>query len=844
MRERPADSGQRRVPGGSATKRRTAGATPPAARVADDPATKGTYPPAESTTPEPAEALATLVEKLRTELAGVRAGMRNRAVIEQAKGVLVERLRITPDAAFDQLVTLSQRANVKLVEIAAAIVGTTAPDPPTTPVTDLVREHLRAAGGTRPAARRPGGGVGPARRPGDHEALQSQHQLVSARIDAAATFDEVAEAVGAATAGWPAPATVVLTLLEPTGAHRFVGAYGMSAGERGAWTRVPPRSDVPITLAARDRAPLLVTDPELLAERFPVVAETDCRAVFAAPLLHGDRVVGALGLSWHEPLELSPDARRYLTALAMPAARKVAELAARSPAGSEADGTDADAAAWLPIVLETVPDPTVLLAPVWDDGRVVDFRVEYANAPAAELISPARAGEGATLLAIYPRIGSELLLPRLATLLHTGRPQRLGPVRLAPATGGSAVGRMLSARAGRVADRVVMTWRVHDESELIHPQLLDAERIARIGSFRWDLDSPEPRCSPQLYRMYFGDERPHPIRAGDLAGCVHADDLAAVQEAVSRTLVGGEQLSWEFRGAGRLAGRRLRIVAEPVVDAEGVVGTVLGTVQDVTDERTLESRLRLAEEAVTAQRRRVDAELHAAQALQRALLPDQPELGATEGLWVSGRGRSSDHTGHVDGDWYDACALPDGVSLLVVGDVAGSGLAAMTAAARLRYAVRSYAALDMSPGEILASVNTLLCALDPERTATLVVGRYESRAHRLSWAAAGQAAPVRYRGDGGAELLTGPLGLPVGVVAQATYEDATVELAPGDRLLLYTDSLVGGRGTDLVSALDVLLGAGAHAGRDDVEAVVSHVLDALRVGPGIDMGAMLVRVNG
>jgi hypothetical protein len=46
-----------------------------------------------------------------------------------------------------------------------------------------------------------------------------------------------------------------------------------------------------------------------------------------------------------------------------------------------------------------------------------------------------------------------------------------------------------------------------------------------------------------------------------------------------------------------------------------------------------------------------------------------------------------------------------------------------------------------------------------------------------------------------------------------------------------------------VSALDVLLGAGAHAGRDDVEAVVSHVVDALHVGPDADMGAMLVRVN-
>jgi PAS domain-containing protein len=805
--------------------------------------------------PEPAEALAGVVAKLRTELTGVRTAMRNRAVIEQAKGVLVERLGVTPDEAFDHLVRISQQANIKLIEVAAAIVGTTAADPRGTPVIDLAGEELsapvrRARGNGRATPARSADGTAPARRsarPPAHEALQAQHQLISSRIAASTTFDEVAEAIGAADASWPRPDTVVITLLEPAGAHRFVGAYGMTAHERSAWTRVPPQFDVPIVKAAQDRAALLAGDPETIAERFPLMADApyDAQAIFAAPLLAGDRVIGSLGLSWHERIDLDADARRYLSALAQPIARKAAELAARAPSGlTGAPGSgDGDAAAWLPIVLESLPDPAAVLAPVWEDGQVVDFRIEHANAPAAELISPARVGEDATLLMIYPRVGSELLLPRFAKLLETGEPQRLEPARLGPATGGPATIRVMTAQGGRVWDRVVMTWRVHDEAELIHPQLLDAERIARIGSFRWDLDSAEPRCSPQLYRMYYGDEQPRPIGAGELAGCVHDDDLPPVQDAVHRTLVGGEQLSWEFRGAGRLAGRQLRIVAEPVVDEAGAVTTVRGTVQDVTDERAMESRLRLAEEALTAQRRRVDAELNAAQALQRALLPTEPVLGVTEGLSVTGRCRTSADAARVAGDWYDACPLSDGASLLVVGDVAGTGLAAMTTAARLRYAVRAYAALDMSPGEILAAVNTMLCTLEPERTATLVVARYEAREHRLRWAAAGQAAPVRYRGDGGTEVLPGPLGLPVGVVSQGTYQDTTLELRSGDRLLLYTDSLVGGRGTDLVSALDVLLSAGAHAGRDDVEAVVSHVVDALHVGPDADMGAMLVRVN-
>src|SRR6266542_3690717 len=99
--------------------------------------------PPEVPASEPAEALAALVAKLRTELTGVRTAMRNRAVIEQAKGVLVERLGISSDEGFDHLVRLSQRANIKLIEVAAAIVGTTAPDPEAAPVTELIDDELR-----------------------------------------------------------------------------------------------------------------------------------------------------------------------------------------------------------------------------------------------------------------------------------------------------------------------------------------------------------------------------------------------------------------------------------------------------------------------------------------------------------------------------------------------------------------------------------------------------------------------------------------------------------------------------------------------------------------------------
>src|SRR5689334_23276683 len=111
---------------------------------------------------EPTGALAALVEKLRGGLAGVRTAMRNRAVIEQAKGVLVERLGVSPDEGFDHLVRLSQRTNIKLIEVAAAIVGTTAPDPTTPEVIELIDEEMREHVARSRRGREP---AGPAKQP-------------------------------------------------------------------------------------------------------------------------------------------------------------------------------------------------------------------------------------------------------------------------------------------------------------------------------------------------------------------------------------------------------------------------------------------------------------------------------------------------------------------------------------------------------------------------------------------------------------------------------------------------------------------------------------------------------
>ncbi|WP_433209494.1 SpoIIE family protein phosphatase [Dactylosporangium sp. CS-047395] len=816
---------------------------------------------------EPAEALAALVAKLRAELTGVRTAMRNRAVIEQAKGVLVERLGITPDQGFDQLVRLSQRTNIKLIEVAAAIVGTTSPDPNAPDVVNLIDDELRQhVARTRAKDKKPekpdmvpAVARKRASRTPEVEALQSQHQLLSARVAAARSYDEICEVLGTAPTAWPAPTAVLLTLLDPDGAQRGVGTFGVPGEVRSRWSRIPPDPGLPLVVAAQDVETLWLAPEPDARRRFPVLGQQPFsgETLLVSPLISDERVIGGILMTWAEGLPEAEELRRYVAALLEPVARQVDTLIRDEIASAwfhvdgEESGQGAPAQVWLPTVADALHDPGALLSPVHEDGQLVDFRVEYANGLARQIFSGARVDpDEATLLAAYPALGSATLLPEFARVLQDGQPRRLEGLRADPRTDGVPGPQTLTVHAVRLWDRVFAVWKVATEADLLYDQLLQAERIAGIGSFCWELRDPEPRCSPELVRLFHrGQAGGRDVRNGEaripvdeLTASVHPDDLLAVQDAVRRTIVEGKQLLAEIRGAGRVNGRRLRLTAEAIHDDTGNVIAVRGTVQDVTEERAIEARLRRAEEALAAQRHRLADERRAAEALQKALLPTDPELGHLEGVEICGRCRSPERVGTIDGDWYDATPVgPDGSSILVLGDVDERGLSSMTTAARLRYAVRAYAMLDMPPGEILTAVNGMLCAMEVDHTACLIVARYNPQTRELRWAAAGQVAPIRYDAAGQGTVLSGPLGLPLGEVDQMQYSDAAVTLAPGDRVLFYTGlnatvSRRRGGGLDLVRR------AGEQVDLADFDAVVTHLMTVLNVPEDEDVCAMLVHV--
>ena len=68
----------------------------------------------------------TKLAEIQAELDGLRLAMQNRALIEQAKGMLMLRLRVDEDQAFDYLRTMSNKTNRKLVDVASDVVRTRA----------------------------------------------------------------------------------------------------------------------------------------------------------------------------------------------------------------------------------------------------------------------------------------------------------------------------------------------------------------------------------------------------------------------------------------------------------------------------------------------------------------------------------------------------------------------------------------------------------------------------------------------------------------------------------------------------------------------------------------------
>ncbi len=212
-----------------------------------------------------------------------------------------------------------------------------------------------------------------------------------------------------------------------------------------------------------------------------------------------------------------------------------------------------------------------------------------------------------------------------------------------------------------------------------------------------------------------------------------------------------------------------------------------------------------------------------AETLQRSLLPER--LPTLPGLDVAARYLPAAAEAEVGGDWYDVIRIHSGRVGLVMGDVAGKGLAAASMVGRLRSAVRAYALEGHEPAEVVERLNQLVFSeTDDGNMATLVYVVVDPGAGRVEWVNAGHLPPL-VAGNGKPEFLQAPGAVPLGVMSSPGYAVRAADLAEDATVLLYTDGLVERPGEILDAGL-ARLGA-AVDGAEGPDALCEHVLDRL-----------------
>jgi hypothetical protein len=244
------------------------------------------------------------------------------------------------------------------------------------------------------------------------------------------------------------------------------------------------------------------------------------------------------------------------------------------------------------------------------------------------------------------------------------------------------------------------------------------------------------------------------------------------------------------------------------------------------------------------ERARSDHELVVARRIQRSFLISQ--FPVLPGLDVYATNVPSRQ---VSGDFYDVLIAADGVQLLAIADVAGKGVPAALLTSMLQAALRMQAHDPREVCEMLTRINALVYrSTEVEQFATFFLARFDDATRRLSYSNAGHNIPVVFNAGGGRRMLERG-GTVIGILEQCRFEEESVQLTPGDRVVFYTDGISEAANAsgemfgeerlyDVIERMPPDLTARAVA--DGILEAVRTFLDGTE--PGDDMTVMVLRV--
>lgn len=731
--------------------------------------------------------LVAVIDRQRRELDRMRAVAAGESVAAMARGVLMERLGLSPAEAAGQLAQLAAATGIPPAEMAATILS-----PGGTAEIGADTET------TTPGRGQPGAVLG------DTAAGHAGSVLADAAAELAADGAELAGTLAAQLA--PLGATsVVIWLLEADGALALLGAVGLSGDETSRWRHIPPQLDCPAQRVVRGAADLWWNAGRPDADAVPVTGRPqDARVVLALRERSG-ALLGVMEASWPEPVAaFAPGARQRLSSLAAGCARVI---------GTRLAHGDLMAAQPRPAVytlLDALADSVLVAQAIRDDaGRLTDFGIEHVSPGFSDPAGRSGAEVARlTLLEAYPAsVSGQELFARASQVLADGVPQHVpGPLSTSltsglPVSDGQAP--LADLRVARFFDGVIVTWHREGADDRMAALLGHAQRLGRLGGWEENLATGTVRWTDSAFELF--GLAPHPgaeIPLADLHSYVMAADKPAVKRFRHNLSEQREALTATFRVVypDDRSIRQIRVFAEPVLDGAGTVVALRGAFQDVSAHYHMQVALAATRDQLADSEQRVAEEHLLALRLQQAIMPPDEEPVAAAGIDVAVRYRPVGEGHLVGGDWYDALLLPSKDVLLVVGDVAGHGIDAVTGMVAARNSLRGLAITGAGPAELIRMLNAVVCDLTPGVVGTVVCGLYNPDTHVLRWARAGHLPPVLVRGGTAAELPL-PSGVLLGMDPEGRYEEATQSLRPGDTLLLFTDGLIERRGESIIDVL-------------------------------------------
>ncbi len=212
-------------------------------------------------------------------------------------------------------------------------------------------------------------------------------------------------------------------------------------------------------------------------------------------------------------------------------------------------------------------------------------------------------------------------------------------------------------------------------------------------------------------------------------------------------------------------------------DLSKVSKDILGAIATEAASLVENARLVQAEDAA----RRTQQELSIAASIQQRLMAVTiPELPFAT---IQGRNLACRDIG---GDFFDVIPTADGVAVVVT-DVSGKGISAALLASILQGMVYSQICAGIPLAETVASINRFLCQkVLGEKYATMVIASLKSNGH-VEYVNCGHVQPLLV--SGGTLKRIEDSNLPVGLIAEADYTTGSIQLIPGDRLVLVTDGV-------------------------------------------------------